>query len=546
MKSTNTWNVLLVFLLTHITLSTRLFAQDYRCMSTKWHNYKLLNETLYKERFSEIEGSVTPARTSALPDSTLIIPVVFHILYNSADQNLSEEQIVSQIDVLNEDYAVNNASSLDVPAAWINKKKDSKIRFILARRDPSGNFTKGITRTATAITKYSIFDPAIFSSALGGHDAWPRSSYLNIWVCKLEGNALGFAAYPGSNANSDGIVISYMALGRNGTAASPYNGGRTCTHEIGHWFSLNHIWGDDNNDCSGKDFPVTQTALDDTPNQQAPTFRCKTYPYLDDCSSIDPGIMYMNYMDYTDDKCMMFFTPGQIAKIRIIVDGARDSLKLSSGHILPSYLNHDVAIDSILTPVRLASDRCLQPEIRLRNNGVDTLKEININYGLYQGLQKSFLWKGTIASGNTEIVLLPEIGTNTGNQVMEFRLHESDSNSVNNYASAGFKVNSATNQNCSTCKMQAYPNPVTLQRGICVKSCKDISQLSTVRIVNTLGQILLEEDIIINPGDAIPLNLSNLQSGVYILNIEGDLYTDSVRFLYLPGEETIPGPTKCN
>ncbi|MBK9399488.1 MAG: T9SS type A sorting domain-containing protein [Bacteroidetes bacterium] len=547
MKSSYYGKVLRLFLFSLIILSHPLFSQEHRCLTSEWHSHKLKSDASYKMRFESIESiNIFQDKESALADTTLIIPVVFHILYNTSEQNISEEQIVSQIDVLNEDYAVNNASSMDVPAVWTGLKKDSKIRFVLAKRDPNGNFTKGITRTSTNITEYTIFDPALFSTALGGHDAWPRGSYLNVWVCKLGSNALGFAAYPGSSAPTDGIVISYKALGRNGSAASPYNAGRTCTHEIGHWFSLNHIWGDDNDNCLGKDFPVTQTALDDTPNQAAPTFRCKKFPELDECSTVDPGIMYMNYMDYTDDRCMMFFTPGQVAKMRIIVDGLRDSLKLSSGHLLPAYTGYDAAIDSVLNPVRLAGDRCLQPEIRIKNNGADTIKELQIAYGLYQGLQKSFHWTGNLASGDTTHFILPEIGTNMGNQVMEFRLMGTDSNSVNNYASAGFKVNSAVNENCSTCKISAYPNPVSGQRGICVKSCRNQSQLSLVRIINTIGQVLFEEKMNLNPGDAIPLDLTSFQSGVYLLNIEGDLFSESVRFIYLPGENGVNGPTNCN
>ncbi len=529
-----------------IVFSNSGYSQNRKCLTTEFHTYKLLNEKGYQQAFLKEEQAVVSNRFSVALDSTLYVPVVFHILFNTPEQNINYEQIVSQIDVLNEDYSVNNASSLDIPPVWQSFQKDSKIRFILAQQDPDGNFTNGITRTPTNKTEFTIFDPALFSTSLGGHDAWPRNKYLNIWVCKLEGNALGFASYPGSSPASDGIVISYKALGRNGTVASPYEGGRTCTHEIGHWFSLNHIWGDDNDNCLGKDFPLNQTSLDDTPNQESPTFRCKKFPALDACSSVAPGYMYMNYMDYTDDRCMMFFTPGQISKMRIIVDSTRDSLKLSNGHVLPYFSGHDAGIDSVLTPVRLASERCLKPEIRISNKGLDTLRNLTILYGLYGGLKKTFQWKGLLPSGGQELLVLPEIGTDVGNQVIEFRIQETDSNVVNNYRSAGFKVNSASNDNCSNCQMKAYPNPVSRQKGICVKSCRNQSQISQVRIFSAIGQLLYEEKMNINPGDAIPLDLSNFTSGVYILNLEGDLFSENVRFLYLADDESSAGPTNCN
>ncbi len=537
---------LVFFMLGQLFLSNLIYSQQRKCLTDEWHQFNLKADSTYASRFQMIENMSIGNKETSSTDTTLIIPVVFHILYNSAEKNISEEQIVSQMDVLNEDYALNNATSLDVPVVWNSFRKDSKIRFMLAKRDPNGNFTKGITRTLTTIDEFQIFDTDIISSAHGGHDAWPRSQYLNIWVCTLGSNALGFASYPGSNANTDGIVISFKALGRNGTATAPYNAGRTCTHEIGHWLSLNHIWGDDNDNCQGKDFPVTQSALDDTPNQAGPTFRCKNYPELDDCSSSAPGIMFMNYMDYTDDKCMMFFTPGQIAKMRIITDGTRDSLKMSTGHILPGFLPIDAAIDSVLKPVRLAEDRCLKPSIRVANNGSDTLRELDIVYGIYQGLKKSYHWEGILPTGYTQIIELPEIGTNTGNQVMEFRIQQSDSNSVNNYASAGFKVNTAVNQNCNNCQLLAYPNPVSAQRGICVKSCRNQSQFSTVRLINSLGQVIYEKKININPGDAVPVDLTSVTGGVYFLQLEGDLFSESVRFIYIPDEVNIPGPVNCN
>jgi hypothetical protein len=88
-------------------------------------------------------------------------------------------------------------------------------------------------------------------SAQGGDDAWPASSYLNLWACDLGGGLLGYAQFPGGAAATDGVVILNTAFGSTGTAAAPYNLGRTATHEIGHWLNLYHIWGDDNGACSG-------------------------------------------------------------------------------------------------------------------------------------------------------------------------------------------------------------------------------------------------------------------------------------------------------
>jgi hypothetical protein len=524
-----------------------MVAQN-RCLTHEVHQRKMIEDPFYAKNFTkENNKTFTKADfTSVLVDTTITIPVVIHVLYNTAEQNISDEEIQSQIDVLNEDFATNSATSLDVPVDWIGLVKDTKIRFKLAKRDPAGNKSTGIVRVQTAIEEFAIFDPAIYSATLGGSNAWPRSKYLNIWVCLLEGNALGFANFPGSNSNQDGLVINYKAFGRNGTAKGPYNLGRTCTHELGHWLILTHIWGDDNNDCTGSDFPITQQAIDDTPNQQGPTFRCQRFPELDDCSTTSPGIMYMNFMDYTDDKCMMFFTPGQVIRMRNTLNGIRDSIKISNGHVLPSFYNHDLAIDSVLNPVRIAAQRCLDPIVRLHNQGNDTIHEATIIYGLKGGLKKTYVWNGTLISSASIDLALPTIGVNPGNQVMEFRITGADDVAVNNYISSGFKVNNSSAENCSGGNLVAYPNPVTAQQSICIKSQNPESQLSWVRVFNSLGQLVSEKRMMINPGDGIPINLLNFTGGVYILNVDGDIYSESVRFIYIPGENSTAGPENCN
>ncbi|MBP7245391.1 MAG: T9SS type A sorting domain-containing protein [Bacteroidia bacterium] len=528
-------------------ITSHLTAQT-RCLTHEVHQKKMEMDALYRKHF-ELENNRILNNgiiASSMLDTTITIPVVIHVLFNSAEQNISDEEIQSQIDILNEDFAANNASSLDVPTDWINLITDSKIRFKLAQRDPAGNNSNGIIRVSSTILEYQIFDPAIYSTSLGGSNAWPRSKYLNIWVCKLEGNALGYANFPGSSANQDGVVINYKAFGRNGIAKAPYNFGRTCTHEIGHWLILSHIWGDDNNDCSVSDFPITQQGIDDTPNQEGPTFRCKRFPELDDCSSTSPGIMYMNFMDYTDDKCMMFFTPGQIWRMRTTLNGIRDSLKISNGHVLPNLYTSDVAIDSVLNPVRIAAKLCLDPVVRIQNNGSATISSVSLLYGLQSGLQKTFQWSGTLLPGASTSVTLPSIGVNAGSQVMEFRVIGSDDVLVNNYISSGFKVNNSSSSNCLGGNLIAYPNPLTSQQGICIKSQNVQSQLSWVRVYNALGQLISEKRMMINPGDGIPIDLTLYHGGVYFLNVEGDLYSESVRFIYIPSENSSAGPENCN
>lgn len=250
------------------------------------------------------------------------IPVVVHVVYKTAVQNISAAQIQSQIDVLNEDFRHKNADLATVPAPFAPVTADARIEFKLASTDPAGNPTTGITRTATATTAFSD-DDSVKSAATGGADAWPSDRYLNIWVCPLAGGLLGYAQFPGGPAATDGVVIRHSAFGTSGTAAAPFNLGRTATHEIGHWLNLRHIWGDDGTGCAGSDFVA------DTPNQGGPNYGTPTFPKVS-CGNGPNGDMFMDFMDYVDDGAMTMFTAGQVTRMQATLDGLRSSIGTTS------------------------------------------------------------------------------------------------------------------------------------------------------------------------------------------------------------------------
>ncbi|GAA1599107.1 hypothetical protein GCM10009789_61450 [Kribbella sancticallisti] len=251
------------------------------------------------------------------------IPVVVHILWNTAAQNISQAQIDSQIEVLNRDFRATNTDLGIVPAPFTGLVADSRIEFYLATEDPAGNPTDGVTRTQTTRTSFST-DDAIKSSASGGIDPWPTDRYLNMWVGQLSGGLLGYAQFPGGPAETDGVVILHSGFGTTGTAAAPFDLGRTTTHEIGHYLNLFHIWGDDGTGCSGSD------EVADTPNQGGPNFGVPTFPKLS-CNNGPNGDLWVNYMDYTDDRGMVMFTNDQVARMEACLDTVRSSLPDFSG-----------------------------------------------------------------------------------------------------------------------------------------------------------------------------------------------------------------------
>ena len=266
------------------------------------------------------------------PKTIITIPVVVHVVWNTNAENISDAQVFSQIDVLNDDFRRTNSDASNTPSVWQNIAADCEIDFCLATIDPNGGTTNGITRTQTSQTSFSITSDNIKSSSSGGVDPWPQQDYLNIWVCDLGGGLLGYATPPSNfNNPNDGVVIGYRYFGTTGVVQSPYNKGRTATHEIGHWLNLDHVWGDNN--CGNDN-------CNDTPVQQSANYSCPNFPSTSNCSGNGSnGDMFMNYMDYTNDNCMNLFTNNQKSRMISAINQYRSNLlnhNLCSGSTNPS------------------------------------------------------------------------------------------------------------------------------------------------------------------------------------------------------------------
>jgi hypothetical protein len=246
----------------------------------------------------------------------ITIPVVVHVVYKRDTENISKQQINTQISVLNRDYRATNTDKSSVPAPWQSLVTDAKVEFKLATRDPQGKQTDGVTRTKTDVSAFGA-DDTVKKASTGGVAAWPASKYLNIWVCNLGGGLLGYAQFPGGPARTDGVVILHSGFGTTGTAAAPFDLGRTATHEIGHWLNLRHTWGDTMG-CSGGD------RVADTPNAAGPNYGKPSFPNIT-CNNGPNGDMFCNYMDYVDDAAMFMFTAGQVGRMNATLAGPRKS-----------------------------------------------------------------------------------------------------------------------------------------------------------------------------------------------------------------------------
>jgi len=266
------------------------------------------------------------------PDPVFRIPVVVHVIHNGEEvgtlANITYEQVVSQIEVLNEDFRRKEGSNgyNENPVGG-----DAQIEFFLAETDPDGNvlaepgiqrynggrefWPKGIVRNPID----TIIKPNTF---------WDPNRYFNIWTVNFGGfvsrNLLGYAQFPSESglpgldddagpAKTDGIVVGYKYFGSSEKGdfpelIAPYDLGRTTTHEVGHWLGLRHIWGD--GDCSVDDF------CDDTPRALEPNYKCFPNIEYTSCGSAD---MIENYMDYTEDSCVNIFTMDQIERMRTVM-----------------------------------------------------------------------------------------------------------------------------------------------------------------------------------------------------------------------------------
>ncbi|RSK41735.1 zinc metalloprotease [Mangrovimonas spongiae] len=227
------------------------------------------------------------------------IPVYVHVVYSNSAENVSDQQINSQIAVLNEDFRATNNDLNQVPSEFSSVVTDSEINFTL----------DGVFRHANPQTSWGTND-----AVKNEYPPITPETHLNIWVCNLGGGILGYAQFPGGPSNTDGVVLLYSSL--PGGSAAPYNEGRTATHEVGHYLNLRHIWGDGR--CNRDDFVA------DTPESDGPNYGCPSYPTVN-CRSTD---MTMNYMDYVNDACMYMFSEGQKERMRAIFQsgGSRSAM----------------------------------------------------------------------------------------------------------------------------------------------------------------------------------------------------------------------------
>lgn len=339
----------------------------------------------FMKNLSEYVSSNKSKRSSA---GVLTVPVVFHVVYNSPDENLADSVLLNQINVLNENFRRQNADTVNMRSAFNKLVGDTKIQFELAKTDPSGNPTTGITRTSTSISHFGGILPyaqnqtqqiqtwvadslfynlfRITSDSLGGKDAWDIDEYFNIWIGDLrifepklnnfeELFLFGLATPPANHPNwtpvaaslpdyEQGSIMHYVSIGANNPNdyPSPYNvyntlvkDGELLVHEAGHYLGLRHIWGD--GPCSSDDF-----IADTPPAASSSQFDCNKIKNtcVDTIGGVNLPDMVENFMDYSSNGCMNSFTKGQADIMTAVLLNYRSQL-YSIG------INEEIALSDI-------------------------------------------------------------------------------------------------------------------------------------------------------------------------------------------------------
>jgi len=274
-----------------ITIATLLFfAFVSKAQNTEpcyFDKYQRVNQKTISAAELEIRKEINRFRTHN--PSLKTIPVVVHVIHDGGVSNISDAQIQSQINVLNEDFRKIAGTNGDGSGV------DTEIEFCLAKKDPLGKCTNGIVRINSPLSNHQTYQRSLLKKL----SYWDNTRYLNMYVVKNINNGsgiLGYSSFPGGPPDEDGIVVRHDYFGKIGTASTSL--GRTTSHEIGHWFGLYHTF---NGGC-GVDTCLDGDYVCDTPPTANPNFGCST---INSCSNDVPNVndQIQNYLDYSSDNC---------------------------------------------------------------------------------------------------------------------------------------------------------------------------------------------------------------------------------------------------
>jgi len=333
MKAKYIWKIFCLLLIIGFPKESILAQGNRKCYTDKKYQQQLQSNNILSHQTLEKEMlKFLNSPQKDIQGNTIIIPVVFHIIHNGDPYEL----IQSQLDQLNADFSSDNNNLGETPDAFKNAIANMDIQFCLTELDQNGLSSTGINRyhinNFENLSEADCWTPEYLDENIVKPTIWDREDYLNIYsvigIDDFENqncnffSYLGYAQYPGGSADTDAVVVSFYTLGslENPNPLVDSYKGRTLTHEVGHWLNLFHLWGEDTGGCNHDD------SVNDTPMQSQSNKGCPNFPLYDNCTNQANGIMFMNFMDYTDDACMTLFTKGQKARVQAAISTMRSSL----------------------------------------------------------------------------------------------------------------------------------------------------------------------------------------------------------------------------
>jgi len=310
-----------LYLRTYYPLLLSLFALGTSAQKTSINKVRCSNSNEVYDNYP-ITNSQTERRNLES------VCMVIHILQRSDEIQITDEQIFEQLDRINKDFQGLDNNLPLIPEIFHENIGNPNFKFVLTDRDPDGQTSNGIIRKVTSLVNIGSLvsrdgKDVIKFSSLGGSDSWHPDSCINVWVGVIRDVFGTTSPLDLAGSEEDGIIISPEAFGlvpdTTGENSSTTSG-RTLTHELGHYFGLAHPWGSRtgcNNNGDG---------IEDTPLQEGPYVNCPEFPQVS-CNSAD---MVNNYMQFTDDECLLFFTNGQVQRMREVLEDIRSGIVVST------------------------------------------------------------------------------------------------------------------------------------------------------------------------------------------------------------------------
>lgn len=317
---------LVLLLMLAATIKTAYGQQHPRCYTDQLYEQAVKANPFLKEKRKKMDDDVKERikkaelqKSGPAMNSPIVIPVIVTIVHANGVGNISDAQVISQLDALNAGFA------------------GSGITFCLATKNGNNNINPPlggtqvipgiahISNTANATHDIATEQQSLYDVA---NNTYTPDRYLKIWVVNdivqngAPTNILGYTYMPDDPGIINGIVIKNTVFGNSTTCGgctlpTGYDQGDTLIHEVGHYLGLYHTFHEGCDEfLPGKNSDDNGDRVSDTP-PAIETYDCNLN--LDTCGSDNLTDDVQNFMSYSSDTCMTHFSPKQIERMHYML-----------------------------------------------------------------------------------------------------------------------------------------------------------------------------------------------------------------------------------